>query len=123
MQQLPAALRLGIDMVSHSRFRKKISGRQFREKVFHPSELRNPDVKKLAGIFAVKEAAFKALGIPAGNWLEIEVRKLADGKPELLLSHEITPKNLVSLDCSISHEGGFTVGAVIALLGNHKKHG
>ena len=110
-------IRTGIDIVLNSRIESKLSNSRFLETVFHPSELRETDVKKLAGIFAVKESVFKAFNLPPSGWLEIEIVKSRSGRPEVRLSDQIKPGNLLSIDCSISHEGDYTVGSVVALLG------
>ena len=109
-------IRTGIDLVLNSRIESRLSNRGFMEKVFHPSELRRTEGKTLAGIFAVKESVFKALDLPASGWLEIEVVKSRSRRPEVRLSDQIKPQNLVSIDCSISHEGDYTVGSVVVLL-------
>ena len=110
-------IRTGIDLILNSRIESKLSNGKFLEKVFHPSELREADAKKLAGIFAVKESVFKALDLPASGWLEIEVVRSRSGRPEVRLSDLIKPRNLASIDCSISHDGDYTVGSVAVLLG------
>ena len=114
------SVKIGIDMVSDSRLEKKLSD-SFLKRVFHPSELGSRQPKKLAGIFAVKEAAFKALNLKAGSWLEVEVTKQQSGRPQVILSKSVKPKNLLSIDCSISHEGGITIAAIIVLLQDDKK--
>lgn len=115
------SVRTGIDLVANSRIAQKASNMAFLEKIFHPSEFRNRNSRKLSGIFALKESIFKALNIPASNWLEIEVRKSKSGRPSITLSDKIKPGNLLSMDCSISHEGDFTIGVVIMILSEDKK--
>jgi len=50
-------IKTGIDLVLNKRIEKNIQSPDFLKKVFLPSELKNK--KKLAGIFALKEAAMK----------------------------------------------------------------
>jgi phosphopantetheinyl transferase (holo-ACP synthase) len=108
----------GIDVVDDKRFSKDPVNKQiFLQKVFHPTEINSG---KLSSIFALKEATFKALGI-FPKWLEVEVKyekNLGTSKPKLILSSAITPKNIISIDSSITHESGFTFASVIILLEN-----
>ncbi len=86
------------------------------QKIFHKSELLRPDAQHAAGIFAVKEAAGKALGLPAGSWLDMEVLHEQTGKPYLSFASTELTKNIVSIDCSISHDGAYAFAVVTALL-------
>lgn len=117
----PASIKTGIDLVSNTRLEKKLENKRFIERIFHPSEAAILDIKKISAVFALKEAVFKALGIKPGNWLEIEIKRARNGKPSILLSDEIRPKYLISADCSVSHEGEFTIATVVFLLSKDKK--
>lgn len=86
------------------------------QKIFHKSELRRPNAEHLAGIFAVKEAAVKALGLPVDSWLDIEVLYEDTGKPQLSFASEELRKKITSIDCSISHDGAYAFAVVTALL-------
>ncbi|MCP3685642.1 MAG: 4'-phosphopantetheinyl transferase superfamily protein [bacterium] len=108
-------IKCGTDLVLDERIQKNINNESFIKKIFHPSELSDMDVKKLATVFAVKEAVFKALEISSKNWLEVELTYSETGKPVVTLSEEIKPKNLVSLDCSVTHENGLTQAFVVLL--------
>jgi len=101
-------IKCGIDLVLNNRI--ELNSQEFLKKVFHPSELKN--TKKLIGIFALKEALMKAIGKKV-NWLEIEIKTQEGKKPEIVLSNKIKPKSLKSIDCSISHDGDYTIGMVI----------
>ena len=103
-------IKTGIDLVLNSRFEKNLDDSAFLEKVFHASELK--DRNKLIGIFALKEAAMKALGKKV-DWKEIEVRYDNNGKPEIKLSGEVRPDGFVGIDGSLSHDGEYTVATVI----------
>jgi phosphopantetheine--protein transferase-like protein len=99
-------IRCGIDLVLNKRLEKNFSNPEFLKKVFHASELRTP--KNLIGIFTLKEAVMKALGEKI-NWLGIEV-KVREGKKPIIF---VGGKNFKVLDCSVSHDGEYTVGMVV----------
>lgn len=99
-------IKCGIDLVLNKRIEDKIGSPEFLIKIFHPEEIRN--LKKLAGIFALKEAYMKAIGKKI-NWLDIEVRAKEGKKPEI----HINGKKVKSIDCSISHDGEYTIGMVV----------
>lgn len=86
------------------------------KKIFHPSETVRFETEHLAGIFAVKEAAFKALGLKSNSWLYLEVTFTPQDKPVLVLSKDLNLPNIISIDCSISHDGGFAFAVVSALM-------
>lgn len=100
---------VGIDLVYLPEFEKKLKNISL-EKVFLPFELsQNKTTESLAGIFAAKEAFFKALGRKE-SWREVWVEKTKDGKPEL---KSIFLKNNQKLDLSISHAGDYAVAIVL----------
>jgi holo-[acyl-carrier protein] synthase len=82
--------KVGIDMAEVARFAPMVKKRShpFLKKVFTAQELRycfakaSPAVH-LAGIFAAKEAASKALGVDKYPFITIEVRHATSGAPEL----------------------------------------
>lgn len=106
----------GIDMLLDNRIKKSLENINFIKRIYHKSEIHNKDIKKLASIFALKEAVFKALDISSENWLKIEVSYSKTRRPLITLSNEIKPNNLISLDCSVTHENGITQAIVIMLL-------
>ena len=74
-------IRVGTDLIEIGRFKRKLtSSPSILRKLFSPHELQNTDPAHLAGIFAVKEAALKALDIAPGNWLKIEISYKESGK-------------------------------------------
>ena len=82
---------IGIDSVDLDRFSGLLERRGgLMERLFSPSEreyaarLANP-VGSLAGRFAAKEAAMKALGVGLGafGWWDVEVRRREGGQPSL----------------------------------------
>lgn len=109
-------LRVGCDVVSIKRLEKALrdGGDRFAEKIFTPSEFQGATLERLAGIFAAKEAACKALGIPSGNWKNLEVNHSADGAPLLKVHFPFSAPGPVSL--SISHDGDTAFAVVVAEL-------
>ena len=108
-------IKVGCDLVSLKRFKKSVekNGTKFLEKIFCPQELLNSNkLESLAGIFAAKEAAFKALEMTTDNWLNVQILKRNNGKPILNLIN--FPENY-SCDISISHDGNY-VFAVVSFL-------
>ena len=108
----------GIDIVNIERFTKVLetSGKPFLERVFLRSECSDIQPEHLAGIFAAKEAAKKALDITEEVWQKIEVRERPSRKPEIIL--HLDPKvEIISSDVSITHDGGNAVAVFVALVG------
>ena len=107
-------IRTGIDMVHIPRMRSIQENKDTLSKLFHPSELQPLTLEHLAGIFAVKEAFFKAIqGKP--SFLDIEIKKNKQGKPSLIISPEFS-KNMISHDVSISHEKDYAIAHVVLML-------
>lgn len=98
---------IGIDLVFLPEFEKKFKKISL-EKVFLEQELsENKSKESLAGIFAAKEAFFKAIG-KKEDWLSIWIEKDKDGKPELKTL--ITDKKI---EVSISHAGEYAIAIVM----------
>lgn len=101
-------LKSGIDLVYIPKLSGLLQDKHFLKKVFHENE-RNPCTPEhLAGIFAAKEAFFKALN-QNPKWLNIEIKK-ENGAPYLEYSKEYEIK---SSSISISHEKDYAVAQVI----------
>ena len=89
---------VGIDVIQNERIRESITkfGQRFINRIYTEKEIAYRSNCADAGIhyaarFAATEAGFKGLGTGwAGgvNWKDIEVQKLASGKPELHLYGE-----------------------------------
>ncbi len=112
------AVRTGIDLVEMAAFQRAVQrgGDAFLRRVFHPSETAGAGSERLAGIFAAKEAAFKALALPKGDWHVVEVRHDQAGRPFLAFAPEFDSSHIVSCDVSISHAGGYAAACVMALV-------
>jgi holo-[acyl-carrier protein] synthase len=87
---------IGIDHVELAKFKADIESNQpdFVARIFTDSEIayaRETDdyLQRLAGRFAAKEAALKALGTgwtPEVDWRQIEIRNDPSGKPRIALT-------------------------------------
>ncbi len=101
-------VRTGIDIVAVSKISRL---KDSLTKIFHPSELRDERPEHLAGIFAAKEAFFKALKRNP-EFLAVEVSK-AKGKPTISYAGG---ENISSIDVSISHEHEYAIASVVMLI-------
>lgn len=98
---------VGIDIVYLPEFEAKMKNFPL-ERVFLPVELsQNQKIESLAGIFAGKEAFFKALG-KKENWLDVWIEKDHQGKPSLNSSLLTGQKAQIS----ISHAGDYAIAIV-----------
>ncbi|MCK5190975.1 MAG: 4'-phosphopantetheinyl transferase superfamily protein [Methylococcales bacterium] len=110
------ALHVGCDIVSIGVFQNRLceTGDLLPELIFHPSEQINATPERLAGLFAAKEATFKALNMPAGAWQQLCIDHGSNGAPMIrllepqLLIHEIT--------LSISHCDDYAFAVVAAVI-------
>jgi len=106
----------GVDIVKISRIRKDLENPSFVERVFSDSELRSKEnPESLAGIFALKEAFFKATQIKIKRWNEITVKFNDNGKPYLVFNENLIDFKIISIDCSYSHDGEYAIGQVVIL--------
>ena len=105
-------MKTGIDIVHIDKIKEL--GDAAKQRVFSPKELENSNAEHLAGIFAAKEAFFKALEMNP-KWLNIEVNYKENGKPYLNLLHEY---GISKMDLSISHDNDYAVASVVLLLKN-----
>lgn len=111
------SLRTGIDLASVDRIESVIQrfGDKFLERFFPEID---PDgelpARTYAGFWAVKEAAFKAIG-SGYRWKGVRIDHEPSGRPVLEVDYELarldeTPiPSGASWDCSISHDGGMAV--------------
>ena len=121
-------IKIGTDICSVKRVQAAYQrfGERFLEKILtaderayvisHPHHL----ASRLAGRFAAKEAAAKALGTGwrGVGWKDIEVIKLETGAPELKLhgrAAQLSDKlGLTCWEISLSHDGDYASAFVIA---------
>ena len=119
---------IGIDVVPVERVTQLLErhGDRALQKLFTPAELAvakdlAAQSLHLAGRIAAKEAAYKALsarGADTGiSWQHLEVRRLPDGRPEMVL-HGPAQARFTSLGAtrcllSLSHDGGIAAAVVV----------
>ena len=119
---LRVGARVGVDIVHIPRIKEMLSNITACERVFTKAELKNQEPSHLSGIFAAKEAVFKALG-SAPQWLGVEVRTEENGRPKIMfLKSEIKSilqdieATIGHCDVSISHEGDYAIAIAIICL-------
>ncbi len=119
-------LATGIDLIEINRLRNinPAIRKRFLERVFTSSELNDSGGRdaSLAGRFAAKEAAAKALGcgIGAVKWQEIEVQLDAQRKPVLVLHGKALEVSIqqgwTNWSVSITHTSEYALASVTALI-------
>lgn len=99
--------KIGNDIVLISRIEKSIKSPSFLNKVFTENErLYCKKAENFAGLFAAKEAYFKALGTGIKLLLsDIEICHNDNGKPYF--------NGIDNCDLSISHDGDYAIATVI----------
>lgn len=99
--------KIGVDIVQISRIEKSIESNSFLNRVFTEKEKEYcKSAQSWAGIFACKEAYFKALGTGIQLPLtQVEVLHDKKGKPYI--------NGASNCDVSISHDGDYAVSTVI----------
>lgn len=102
-------IKTGIDIIYLPRFIKLSQDTEFILKVFTQKELENKSAQSLAGIFAAKEAIFKAINPKIKSWQQFEILHYKNGKPYI--------KKIADwhLDISISHDQDYIVASVVAI--------
>ncbi len=118
---------IGMDISQVERMERAISrrGSRFRNRVFTPGEQAYCDRKSYpyesyAARFAVKEAAFKALGhgwSECGGYTSVEVASMESGKPGIVL-HGLAREfaehlGVRNLFVTITHDAGISAAVVI----------
>ncbi|MBE9375030.1 holo-ACP synthase [Saccharopolyspora sp. HNM0983] len=116
---------IGTDLVGVPRFAATLRRTPgLADRVFTPRERSRPDGsprtgRSLAARFAAKEAAAKALGVPAGcRFLDCEVVPGADGRPELRISGALAAaareRGVVAWHVSLTHDADVAGAHVVA---------
>ena len=103
-------MKMGVDLVKIADVTKRLSGSV--ASIFTESELIS-DTNKRAGIVAIKEAFFKAIG-RKDDWLSVWVEHEETGKP-LLRSTLLRMGE--SVEVSVSYAGEYVVAVVIIFSG------
>jgi holo-[acyl-carrier protein] synthase len=122
------AVVIGVDVFERERLRGSYArhGERLLRRLFTPLEIEQAhgDLLRLAGRFAAKEACAKALGVGIGksvSWQEIEVPRLAGGKPALTLRGGAVARarqlGLTAFDLSISDTGTLVIAVVVGVSG------
>ena len=118
-----ARLAIGVDTVEIARIADVVErhGARFLNRVFRPDECAYARGRALAlaGRFAAKEAAAKAMGTGIGpvGWRNIEVRNDAAGKPSLILhgaaAERARAMGLLEWHVSITHSRDLATAFVV----------
>lgn len=116
---------IGTDIIEIDRIKKSIETKAFFNRVYTLYEQNYINSKAIpeetaAGIFAAKEAIFKAFGTGIGgelSFLEIEINHKPNGKPKVILNNKASDmlKNMGYKSCeiSISHCKSYAVAFCI----------
>ena len=116
-QDRDLTIRTGVDLVKLAEFSRSLErgGETFLRRIFQPSEAAGASLERLAGVFAAKEAAFKALNLPKGDWHILEISHDAEGRPAIILSPSVDTEGLLNCDVSISHTDDYALASVVSL--------
>ncbi len=121
-------MRIGLDLVDVARLRRTVEKHPtFAPRAFTPVELslaeELPEPRRyefLAGRFAAKEAALKALGTGLSGgvaFTEIEIGTTASGEPAMRLGGEAlkaaAQRELTRCETSITHDAGLAAAVVV----------
>lgn len=118
----------GIDIIEIERIRRVVNRRRnFTSRFFTPGERKyfhsrgKKSVESIAGYFAAKEAVVKSIGtgFSGFRWQEIEIKKLAQGQPQVILwgkaKTEAKKRGISRIVLSISHCKEYAVAQAIAI--------
>jgi len=109
-------LRTGCDIVHIPRFKKILKRTPaVADKIFLAEERAVKNPEELAGVFAAKESVMKALGIPAGSWLSVLIKKEKSGKPFVTIKKPHAVRYHTG-DISISHDGDYAVAFAVFII-------
>ena len=109
--------KIGIDIARQKRFLDSLKkGKEpFLNRIFTPQELRQNSDLQLASIFSIKESVIKALELNYDSWLQISTDRKENGKVNCSLIEAELAKNIISLDTSVSHDGGWIIAVTVAV--------
>lgn len=123
-----AVIGIGIDVVPVARMEEILAkhGERALRRLFTPAEIERASgmtskALHLAGRLAAKEATYKALSAEGADlgvsWQHIEVEKLEDGRPRLVLNGPAVTRfqalGATRAHISLSHDGGIAAAVVI----------
>jgi phosphopantetheine--protein transferase-like protein len=111
-------LKVGIDIAYIPKIKELMQDESFIKKTFHLSECKKYTADHLAGVFAAKEAFFKAIDRKY-QWLKVEIVSSVTGKPEIILPNGFK-EYIITADLSISHNGDYAIAAAIVLANDEK---
>jgi len=115
----------GVDIIEIARIEKAFKkSPKFAKRIYTSGEVAScggekPKWDSLAARFAAKEAVAKALGTGIGSfrWIEIEIIRGTDGRPEIMLhgnAKEVANrKGINSINLSLSHCREYAVAFVV----------
>ncbi|MBI4440784.1 holo-ACP synthase [Candidatus Woesearchaeota archaeon] len=104
-------LKAGIDLVFIPKMQDMLADHTFLQKVFHEGERMPATAEHLAGVYAAKEAFFKAISTDPA-WLSIEIKKMPNGEPCLSLA-PVFAEQVKKASVSISHDNDYAIAQVI----------
>ncbi len=108
-------VKVGCDVVDIHRIKEWRSNKPgLIKKILWDKEIERDDPEHIAGLIAAKEAALKALSLSTDHWKDIIIQKNQDGRPALIIHHQISEK-ILSSDLSISHDGEVAIAVVVLL--------
>ena len=121
----PPTVAIGVDLLDRERILRTFRryGDRFLTRVFTEGEIAQAGgrFERLVGRFAAKEACSKALGtgMITVAWREIEIVRLAGGKPAIRLHGRAAERahmlGLTAFDVSISDTHGHALAVVVAV--------
>lgn len=114
-------MKIGIDIVNIERIAKSLSrsGERFVKRFLNDDEivLCGNRPQSIAGFWAAKEAALKALGCGFSvqcSFKDIKIFKSRKGAPKIKFSKKVSKKfKIKNSSLSITHDGGFAVAVVV----------
>jgi holo-[acyl-carrier protein] synthase len=117
---------VGIDITLIDRIQKMYDkfGQKALSKFLSSKEIRltNNKINTIAGFWAAKEAAAKAIGTGIGkdcSFHDIKIKKLTSGQPLIKYKKEIRKKyKIKNSNLSITHDGNFAIAVVVNELKN-----
>lgn len=130
-------MRLGVDLLSISRFSRIAAHHRYRTLVFTPAELDDAGpasspraAERLAGRFCAKEATAKVLGRGLGQglgWRDIEITSDRWGAPQVTLLGRARgiadAAGIGRIEMTVSHHGDMVVCVAAALTGAEAQAG